>query len=259
MSTRSRQLELPISTWGGRRRGAGRKPAPGRRKVPHRRRVTHDGHCPAHVTLRATSGLPSLRQDRAFSAVRSALCASSRRGFRVIHFSVQRDHLHLLVEADTPVRFTRGLQGLAIRVAKAVNRVLGRHGRVWADRFHTRLLRTPREVRNALVYVLNNWRKHLRGSRGLDARFSARCSTVGSRCHPRRANRPRSRRRERGLLASGGGGAERSALTTCLDLPEDEAVEAPAPSSPGRADRGLRQLAARAAGCRSLIRSIGQS
>jgi hypothetical protein len=95
-------------------------------------------------------------------------------GFRVIHFSVQRDHLHLLVEADTPLRFTRGLQGLAIRVAKAVNRTLGRHGGVWADRFHARLLRTPREVRNALVYVLNNWRKHLRGSQGLDARSSAR-------------------------------------------------------------------------------------
>jgi hypothetical protein len=78
------------------------------------------------------------------------------------------------VEADEPTGFERGVRGLAIRVAKAVNRSLGRHGRVWGDRYHARMLRTPREVRNALVYVLNNFRKHIRGSRGLDPRSSAR-------------------------------------------------------------------------------------
>jgi len=66
------------------------------------------------------------------------------------------------------------LQGLAVRLAKAVNRQLGRHGRVWASRYHSRLLRTPREVRNALVYVLNNWRKHERAARGVDPLSSAR-------------------------------------------------------------------------------------
>jgi hypothetical protein len=92
----------------------------------------------------------------------------------VLHFSIQTDHLHLVVEANGPTEFERGVRGLAIRVAKAVNRVLGRHGRVWGDRHHTRLLRTPREVRNALVYVLNNFRKHIRGARGLDPCSSAR-------------------------------------------------------------------------------------
>jgi putative transposase len=82
--------------------------------------------------------------------------------------------LHLLVEADGPTEFERGVRGLAIRVAKAVNRALGRAGRVWAERYHARLLRTPREVRNALVYILNNFRKHLRGARGLDPCSSAR-------------------------------------------------------------------------------------
>ena len=80
----------------------------------------------------------------------------------------------MVVEADTPTAFERGVRGLAIRVAKAVNRALGRAGRVWGDRYHARLLRTPREVRNALVYVLNNFRKHLRGVRGLDPCSSAR-------------------------------------------------------------------------------------
>lgn len=52
------------------------------------------------------------------------------------------------------------MQGLAIRVAKAVNRALGRSGTVWAERFHARDLTSPRAVRNALVYVLQNHRKH---------------------------------------------------------------------------------------------------
>jgi len=107
-------------------------------------------------------------------ATRSALAAASTSRFRVLQFSIQVDHLHLLVEADTPTGFERGVRGLAIRVAKTVNRVLGRRGRVWGDRYHARLLRTPREVRNALIYVLNNFRKHMRAARGLDPCSSAR-------------------------------------------------------------------------------------
>lgn len=120
------------------------------------------------------AGLSSLREERAFAAVREAIWTASGASFRVWHFSVQADHLHVLVEADGSDALTRGLQGLAIRVAKAVNRKLGRHGRFWDQRHHVRTLRTPREVRNALVYVLNNWRKHMPGARGVDARSSAR-------------------------------------------------------------------------------------
>jgi REP element-mobilizing transposase RayT len=127
-----------------------------------------------HVTLRAGAAVPSLRHGRIFSATRSALAAASTADFRVLQFSVQRDHVHLLVEADAPLRFERGVRGLAIRVAKAVNRVLARRGRVWADRYHARMLRTPREVRNALVYVLANVKKHVRGARGIDPCSSAR-------------------------------------------------------------------------------------
>jgi REP element-mobilizing transposase RayT len=169
----SRQLEFHLATWGGRRTGAGRKPAPGRRAVPHSRRTPHGPRCPAHVTLRAAVGLTSLRERRLFAAIRAAFGAASKDAFRLLHYSVQSDHLHLLVEADEATALTRGVQGLAIRVAKAINRVLGRHGVVWGDRFHARALRTPREVRNALVYVLNNWRKHIPGARGLDAYSSA--------------------------------------------------------------------------------------
>jgi REP element-mobilizing transposase RayT len=168
-----KELELSLRTWGGRRRGAGRPPKAGRWSVPHRRRAPHVARCPAHVTLRAVSKLPSLRDERTFVAIRRALGQATKAGFRVFEFSVQTDHLHLLVEANDPTQFERGMRGLTIRIAKTVNRVLGRAGRVWGDRFHARLIRTPREMRNAPVYVLQNWRKHLPAARGLDAKSSA--------------------------------------------------------------------------------------
>ncbi len=82
--------------------------------------------------------------------------------------------MHLLIEAEGTSSLQGGVQGLAIRIARAVNRALGRRGRVWGDRYHARILQTPREVRNALVYVLANWRKHMPEARGIDPCSSAR-------------------------------------------------------------------------------------
>lgn len=174
MAAHGRQLELHIRTHGGRRKGAGRKRRSERASVPHRGRAVHDPRHPAHVTLRAAALPVSLRGQRVFAAVRDSLGRASVEGFRVIQFSVQSNHLHLVVEADGATWFTRGMQGLAIRVAKAVNRVLGRRGKVWAERFHARWLTSPRAVRNALVYVLQNWRKHGQRGRGVDPCSSGR-------------------------------------------------------------------------------------
>jgi hypothetical protein len=118
--------------------------------------------------MRALPGLPSLRGARLFPALRRGLAVASNAGFRIPHFSVQANHVHLLIEADDGRAFERGMQGLAIRLAKAINRQLGRAGRVWADRYHRRALRTRREVRNGLVYVLLNGRKHGVSGPGID-------------------------------------------------------------------------------------------
>ena len=170
---RAAQLILPTRpTWGGRRRGAGRKLTPGRRPcVPHRTRAFHRAAHPVHVTLRGT--LRCFRSAKVFPAIRIALAHASDRGFRIVHFSVQENHLHLIVEGDSATTFPRGIRGLTIRLARAVNRALGRHGRIWADRYHARALTTPRAVRHALVYVLRNRQKHQPGEVGLD-----RCSSA---------------------------------------------------------------------------------
>jgi hypothetical protein len=86
---------------------------------------------------------------------------------------VQVDHVHLIVEADDKIALSRGLRGATIRLARAVNRAAHRRGKVWGDRYHSRALRTPREVRAALVYVLQNWKKHVTHAKGLDPCSSA--------------------------------------------------------------------------------------
>ena len=88
---------------------------------------------------------------------------------------MQSDHLHLIVEAADRETMSRGVWGLAVRLARAVNRAHRRRGSVWDDRYHVRALRSPREVRSALVYVLLNFRKHLRRAVGIDPCSSAPC------------------------------------------------------------------------------------
>ena len=167
------QLALPLRRGrrGGARRGAGRKRRPGSLLPPGRPGVSHLARAelkpahPVHVTLRLRSGLASLRRKAVASVVFAAFRAvkgeaRSPGRSRVVHFTLQSNHLHLLVEARGKVALARAIQGLAVRLARAVNRKWGRRGTVFADRYHARSLRTPLEVRRALVYVLNNHRRH---------------------------------------------------------------------------------------------------
>ena len=148
-------------TWGGPRINSGPKAGP-RPKVRHRPRQRHLAECPVHVTMRRAKGLPSFRADLPHRLIREAIRATKREGFRIVHYSVQADHVHLLVEADDPIALTNGMRSFSVRVAMRVNRrILHRtRGHVWGDRHHRRELTTPSEVRNALVYVLNNHLKH---------------------------------------------------------------------------------------------------
>lgn len=163
MAKRSRQLDLdlrPAPSWGGRRLGAGRKPAPVRRD-PHRPREPLAPRHPCHVTLRVRPDVPSLRAVRFVQEVeRSFRAACERSHFRLVHYSVQTNHVHAIVEAASTHDLGRGMKSLGSRLAKAVNRVFARRGAVLADRYHVHVLRTPREVRNALAYVLLNARRH---------------------------------------------------------------------------------------------------
>jgi len=164
------QAELFARTWGGAHKGAGRKRRAPRKRVEHRRRALFRGARPAHVTLRLAEGLPSLRQAATYRALVAALGAGSERlGLRLIHWSVLSNHVHLMIEAQDPRALSRGMQGLGVRMARALNRTWRRTGRVFADRFHAHVLGSPTEVRRALAYVLLNARKHGLGGAGVHA------------------------------------------------------------------------------------------
>jgi REP element-mobilizing transposase RayT len=164
----SAQQELPFRMHGGRRERALKGKTRPRRAMPHRARPTHAKSQPVHVTMRGARRLPSLRKQIVFLAIRRALARTWREWFRVVHFSVQMDHIHMIVEANDKLALSSGMRGLSIRLARNINRVAGRKGNVFADRYHARALGTPLEVRHCLIYVLLNFRKHLRRPAAVD-------------------------------------------------------------------------------------------
>ena len=147
------------------KRKAGRKveqqldPESKRSRVSHQ---TRDKQAPLFlITMKLRPGLPSLRTKRIWRALEPALRAGKNRfELGVLHFSILSNHIHLVVEPSDPRQLSRGMQGLAIRIAKALNRAWRRKGTVFADRFHSRVLKKVNEVYRAVRYVLQNARKH---------------------------------------------------------------------------------------------------
>ena len=173
MRRKNSQLELQYpNTWGGRRKGAGRPRStrPTRkRSVPHITRPTLASRFPVHVTLTVLACLPRLRGFAVAKTLRKAFVsacgargsAAEGRGFRICQFSIQGNHIHLICEAKTQTALSRGVQGFKIRVTRALNSHWGaRTGTVWADRFHQEIMKSPRQVRNGICYVMQNARRH---------------------------------------------------------------------------------------------------
>jgi REP element-mobilizing transposase RayT len=156
---RQQGLRFP-SGWGGRREGAGRRPSPDS-GMPHLSRERFASRHPCHVSFRVREDVPSLRSVRFVREFERSLRQIRRRaGCRVVQYSIQGNHVHMLVEAAGPDALGRGMKSVGARLARAVNRVFRRRGPVLSDRYHARVLKTPREVRNALAYVLLNARRH---------------------------------------------------------------------------------------------------
>lgn len=163
----------PLSRRGGKRRGAGRPPKGRRAGSPHKKRPTLKPTTPVHVTLRVVTVIGNLRKRHMYEALRRAslTLATNYDDCRIVHISVQRDHIHLLVEADNEQALARGMKSFQVSAAKRLNAaftakharrrpVHRRRGQVFTDRYHAEYITSPRQARNALAYVLNNWRKH---------------------------------------------------------------------------------------------------
>jgi REP element-mobilizing transposase RayT len=164
-----RQMGMKFRTWGGKRKGAGRKPKGERAGVPHMERAVLKARFPVHVTWRMERGVWSLRTRRCFGPMKRAMYAGAvKNGFRLVHYAVMGNHVHLIVEAQDRVKLATGMQGLGVRIAKALNRVMRRHGRVIGDRYHAHILKTPSEVKRARHYLLTNAQHHYGHAHGDD-------------------------------------------------------------------------------------------
>ena len=153
---------------GGKRRCAGRPPKGARAGAPHKKRPFLHARYPVHVSLRVVGEVGNLRRRRVYQAVREATMTTARReDFRIVHLSIQRTHIHLLVEANDKHALATGMQGFQISAAKHLNAAISkgtpglrRRGTVFPDRYHAEIITSPTQARHALSYVMSNWRKH---------------------------------------------------------------------------------------------------
>ena len=161
MARRAKQRAFVFRTRGGAREGAGRKPNGARAGVSHLARPVLAARFPVHVTWRMDREVWNLRSQRCFRVIERAMYAGATRfGFRLVHYAVMGNHVHLLVEAPHRVALARAMKGLGVRIARRLNRVMKRQGRVIGDRYHAHILRTPAEVKRARTYLLTNAREH---------------------------------------------------------------------------------------------------
>jgi hypothetical protein len=164
--TTTRHVQQELFRRGGKRKGAGRPAKGSRAGTTHAARPKIEARYPLHVVLRLVPEVGNMRRNETYKAVRDAsVVAAVRERIRILHISVQATHLHLLVEAESKLALARGMQGFQVSLARNINTVLGdgvrrRRGRVFADRYHVVVIRSPRQARNTLAYILNNWRKH---------------------------------------------------------------------------------------------------
>jgi REP element-mobilizing transposase RayT len=177
----AKQQSFVFHTWGGWRKKAGRKPKHGDKAgASHLTRPTLAPRFPVLVTWRMDPEVWNMRSRRCFTVMRRAMYAGALRfGFRLVHYAVMSNHVHLIVEAPDRHALARGLKGLGVRIARALNRVMGRQGRVIGERYHARILKTPAQTKRARHYLLTNAHKHY-GYTFADP-FASREAVVGAR------------------------------------------------------------------------------
>src|SRR5689334_23046089 len=170
---RKRHVQQELFRRGGKRKGAGRKPKGRRAGSRHEKRPLVKPQFALHIVMRVVAAVGNMRRRALYKAVREAtITAAVRERIRIVHVSIQRTHVHMLVEAENELALARGMQGFTISASRHVNTALAvgarrRRGPVFADRYHLEVIKSPTRARHALNYILNNWRKHREDQQGL--------------------------------------------------------------------------------------------
>jgi REP element-mobilizing transposase RayT len=171
------QACFKFRTWGGKRKGAGRPAKGPRSSEPHIARERFSRPTPVHVTLRVIAPIATLRRPDTYHAIRRAIYPTLEQDdFRIVHVSIEDNHLHLIVEADNHIALSTGIRAFESSAAQRLNRAISRStgtklaGKVFDDRYHSRPITSPTQARNTITYVLNNFRRHGRDC-GMETMF----------------------------------------------------------------------------------------
>jgi len=158
------QARSPDGRHGGWRANAGRKRKP--HAISHSTRPDFASRFPQHITLRIAEGIESIARWFLMKTIRECIRSAQKNTFRIVEFNVLSNHVHLIVESPDKDARARGVQGFAVRLARRLNFAMKRSGKLFAHRYHARVLTTPTQTRNALRYVLQNRKHH-----GAEKRF----------------------------------------------------------------------------------------
>ncbi len=159
-----KQLDLKVHSWGGKRKGSGRTRIHSK-GVSHRKRQKVSRHTPTHINMKYKA---SIRNKDFLRILKRAILNSRRKGLRILHYSVQSNHVHFIIEADNNENLEKGMRSLAVTIVRGINK-----GKVQLQRYHLHVLKCLRELRNAVNYVCYNEQKHT-GKRNIDA-YSSVC------------------------------------------------------------------------------------
>jgi REP element-mobilizing transposase RayT len=176
MGRQQGQLVLAFPRRGGKRRGAGRKRKLRWSSGRNEAREKFTGWTAFHITLRVTPDIGPLRRPAAYHAIREAMeVVLARPNFKIVHVSLETDHVHLIVEAADERALGTGMRAFQISAARRLNALVadGRCGQVFVARYFPRKLGSPTQARNAIRYVLCNWRHHGEDESSAEVRYLA--------------------------------------------------------------------------------------
>jgi len=162
--------QLKLNVYKGKR--GGRRPGSGRKRihskgVSHQRRERVTTKQALHVNFKVRT---SIRNKECLQILKRSIQNARSHGLRVLHFSLESNHIHLILEASNNTVLTKGMRSLTITFAKGVEK-----GRIQIERYHLHVLRTLRETKNAIHYVLFNHQKH----KGLKTAHVSAYSSLG--------------------------------------------------------------------------------
>ncbi len=141
--------------------------------MSHAKRPMVKSGTPVHITLKLRKGVANLRSREVFAGFKISARGAARFDFKIIHFSIQADHVHVVAEAASNKALAQGMRSFGGRLGKWVRRIVGGVGPVFAGRYHVNVLANPTKMKNALAYVLQNHAHHRKVLKHLDEFSSA--------------------------------------------------------------------------------------